>query len=188
MKGMIKAVCLLFCMIIFSAAAQASDFSKITTNDKLVSALSKLELAGQSEVISVLNGSNSTGKPIRVMFRDLSIYGQNKSEAVTMKTNNGGMIIFISNKHADSSPEAVACLIAHESVHEAGTNTVEEEIKAWSVEASTWLNLTAQNPSLKSDGTKLTKRLNYIAGLQLQDGSTSISKLIANNGVYKNLQ
>lgn len=187
MKGVLKAVCLMFIMFIFCSTAQAGDFSKISTNEKIVSALGKLENVDNS-VLTRLQGQNSTNKPIRVMFRDLAIYGQAKTEAVTMKTNNGGLVILISNRHISAPAEALACLIAHESVHEAGTNTVKEEIQAWTTEAHVWNTFVSENSGLQVEGSKLVKRLNYISSLYTQDGSSSISKIIANNGVYKNLQ
>lgn len=188
MKRVVSVLCALFCVFVSVQSADASDFSKITSNAKIISALNALESINENSVISVLNGNNLTQKPIRVMFRDLSLYGQGNCEAVTMRTNSGGLAILINPKHMGSPAEAIASLIAHESVHQAQAGTLEEEVKAWTTEARTWKKFNEQNATLSLENTKLTKRLNYIAGLYSQNGSSSLENIIAHHPVYANLK
>ena len=188
MKRALTTLCAIFCVLFFAQTANASDFTKITTNQKLTSALNALEKIGENEVISVLNGNNTTHNPIRIMFRDLSIYGYETSEALTLRTNSGNLVIFISTKHMTSPAEAIASLIAHESVHQAQTGTLEEEVQAWTVEARTWKKFNEYNATLSLENTKLTKRLNYIAELYSKDGSSSIHNIVANIPAYAGLK
>ena len=66
----------------------ALDYSKISTNTKIVQALNSLESINRKDVIAILYGRNATKKPIRVMFRDLSVYGFSDCEALTVKTKS----------------------------------------------------------------------------------------------------
>lgn len=188
MKRLANIVISLFVVFTFTQSVQAQDFSNITSSNKISQALNSLEQVGENGVISTIQGQNLTQKPIRVMFRDLSIYGQYNCEAVTMKTNSGSLVIFINNRHMGASPEALASLIAHESVHQAQTNTLSEEVQAWTTEARTWQKFNQQDATLSLDETKLTKRLNYISNLYSQNGSNSLQKIIASNPVYASLK
>ena len=192
MKFMSKLV-VLFCAFILmsvSNVAVASDFSANTKQPVLTEALNRLEAMGNYKVINVIKGQNSTNQPIKVMFRNLEVMGYGTCEAVTAKTANGGLVILISANYKTAPVEAVACLIAHESVHHENTNTYEEEVRAWTTEVKTWISFTSQNPSLKVSSSKLVKRLNYLSKLYKNDGNqmTSIEGLIANNPAYSSLK
>ena len=178
----------LFCVLIFQNAAFAGQYDAISTNSKIVSAINILNGIGENNVVSILQGKNPSGEPIGIYFKDLSIYGQNKSEAITAKTRSGSLVIYIHMKHCMASPEALAALIAHESTHNTMAQTMEEELRAWTVEARTWNKLVAQNPSLSTREGGLTKRLNYIASAYSQNGTQSLSNILATIPAYKNLQ
>lgn len=116
--------------------------------------------------------------------------GYGTCEAVTAKTADGGLVILISANYKTAPVEAIACLIAHESVHHENTKTYEEEVRAWTTEVQTWMSFTSQNPSLKVSDSKLVKRLNYLSKLYVKDGNqmTTIEGLIANNPAYASLK
>ncbi|MGM9994154.1 MAG: hypothetical protein ACI37R_05450 [Candidatus Avigastranaerophilus sp.] len=192
MKFMSKVLVLFSALILFgfSNAAVAADFSDNTKQPVLVSALNKLEAMNKTQVINVIKGNNSTGKPIKLMFRNMAAMGYGTCEAVTAKSADGRLVIIISADYKTAPIEAIACLIAHESVHHENTKTYEEEVRAWTTEVQTWNSFTSVNPSLKQNSSKLVKRLNYLAKLYEKDGNqnTSIANLIANQPAYASLK
>ncbi len=189
----IKRVLVLLCAIIlmsFSNAAIASDFTANTKQPVLTEALNKLEVMGNRKVLDVIQGQNSTKQPIKIMFRNLEALGYGTCEAVTAKSSDGKLVILISSNYKTAPVEAVACLIAHESVHHENTKTYDEEVRAWTCEVQTWVAFTQKNPSIKTSDSKLVKRLNYLSKLYTKDGNqmTSIENLIANNPAYSSLK
>ncbi len=192
MKVMSKLIVLLCTFVLLSVSnmASADDFSENTKQPVLLAALNKLEDMNNRKVLDVIEGQNSTNHPIKIMFRDLAVLGFGTCEAVTSKTAEGRLVILISSKYKTAPVEAIACLIAHESVHHENTKTYEEEVRAWTTEVQTWVAFTQSNPSLKADESKLVKRLNYLSKLYSKDGNqmTSIEHLIANNPAYSSLK
>ena len=192
MKFMSKIVVLFSALVLLSVSnvALAADFSANTKQPVLTAALNKLEAMNNRKVLDVIQGQNSTNKPIRIMFRNLAALGYGTCEAVTAKTADGGLVILISSNYKTAPVEAVACLIAHESVHHENTKTYEEEVRAWTMEVQTWMSFTQYNPSLKTADSKLVKRLNYLSKLYTKDGNqmTSIANLIATNPAYSSLK
>ncbi len=185
-------IVVLFSALVLMAfnAAFAGDFTANTKQEVLTAALNRLEAMNNTQVINVIKGQNSTNKPIKIMFRDLAVMGYGTCEAVTAKTADGRLVILISSNYKTAPVEAVACLIAHESVHHENTKTYEEEVRAWNTEVKTWVAFTSVNPSLKQNDSKLVKRLNYLSKLYTKDGNqmTSIANLIASNPAYSSLK
>ncbi len=192
MKFMNKLFVLICTMVLLSVAniANAADFTANTKQPVLTEALNRLEAMDNRKVLNVIQGQNSTNQPIRIMFRDLVALGYGTCEAVTAKTADGKLVILISSNYKTAPVEAIACLIAHESVHHANTKTYDEEVRAWTCEVETWVAFTQANPSLKISDSKLVKRLNYLSKLYAKDGNqmTSIEGLIANNPAYSSLK
>ena len=193
MKIFSKIVVVLFSALVlfgYSNAALAADFSANTKQPVLTEALNRLEAMNNRKVLNVIQGQNSTDMPIKIMFRDLAALGYGTCEAVTAKSADGRLVILISSNYKTAPVEAVACLIAHESVHHENTKTYEEEVRAWTTEVQTWVAFTDVNPSLKASDSKLVKRLNYLSKLYVNDGNdnTSIAALIANQPAYANLK
>lgn len=193
MKMLNKIVVVLFSalvMLTMSTAALAADYSANTKQPVLTEALYKLEAMNNRKVLNVIQGQNSTGQPIKIMFRDLAALGYGTCEAVTAKSADGRLVILISSNYKTAPVEAVACLIAHESVHHENTKTYEEEVRAWTTEVQTWVAFTNVNPSLKASDSKLVKRLNYLSKLYKNDGNqmTTIAGIIANQPAYASLK
>lgn len=192
MKIMSKFIVLLCTMVLMSVVnvAIASDFTANTKQPVLTEALNRLEAMNNNKVLNVIKGQNSTNQPIKIMFRDLAALGYGTCEAVTAKTSDGRLVILISSNYKTAPVEAVACLIAHESVHHENTKTYDEEVRAWNCEVQTWISFTNVNPSLKVSDSKLVKRLNYLSKLYTNDGNqmTSIASIIANNPAYSSLK
>ncbi len=176
--------------ILFSKAnvIQANDFAENTANARIAASLYMLNDLGQKDVIALLKGQNVTGKPIRVMFRNLAIYGAGDCEAFTTKTKAGSLVIFINEEHKDAPLEAIACLIAHETQHHTMTNTKQEELRAWLKEVSTWNAFVRKDPTVAHSNHPLIKRENKIAKLYSRDGrGGAIEQVIAQNPVYAGL-
>ncbi len=165
----------------------ALDYSSISTNPKITAALDVLNNINRRDVIAILYGKNATKKPIRVMFRDLAVYGYQDCEALTIPTNNKGLVIYISNEHKNASPECIACLLAHESQHHTFTNSKAEELKAWVSEAQAWNEVTKRNKTFLDSKEPLALRENYIAKLRAKSGIQGIQQIIAANPVYADL-
>ncbi|MBQ9245403.1 hypothetical protein IJ182_03950 [bacterium] len=193
MKILSKIVVVLFSAFVlfnFSNAALAADYTANTKQPVLTEALNRLEAMNNRKVLNVIQGQNTTGQPIKIMFRDLAALGYGTCEAVTAKSADGRLVILISSNYKTAPVEAIACLIAHESVHHENTKTYEEEVRAWTTEVQTWVAFTNANPSLKSSDSKLVKRLNYLSKLYVKDGNqmTSIASIIANQPAYASLK
>ena len=165
---------------------QANDFAENTGNSRIAASLYMLNDLGQRDVIAILKGQNATGKPIRIMFRNLDIYGCVDCEAITTKTKAGSLVIFINEIHKEAPLEAIACLIAHESQHHTMTNTKQEELRAWLKEVSTWNAFVRKDPVVAHSTHPLVKRENKIAKLNAKDNGKggAIEQVIAQNPVY----
>ncbi len=193
MKFMSRIVVLFSALIILCVSNNvvlAADYTANTKQPVLTAALERLEAMNNRKVLNVIQGQNSTGKPIKIMFRDMAAMGYGTCEAVTAKTTDGRLVILVSSNYKTAPVEAIACLIAHESVHHENTKTYEEEVRAWTTEVQTWISFTEVNPSLKASDSKLVKRLNYLSKLYTKDGNqnTSIASLIANQPAYASLK
>lgn len=190
--GSMKRLLLIFSLIIslmfgFQDYSFALDYSKISNNAKIVSALTSLEKINRRDVLAILYGRNATKKPIRVMFRDLAVYGYEDCEALTVQTKNNGLVIYINSEHKGAAPECIACLIAHESQHHTFTNSKAEELRAWMSEAHAWGEFTKRDKTLASLSEPLARRENYIAKIKTKGGVQGVQKLIATNPVYAGL-
>lgn len=188
MKKALLIISLVLCFVITGVEQVfALDYSKISTNQKIVAALDSLYSINRKDVIAVLNGHNATRKPIRVMFRDLAMFGFEDAEALTIPTRNNGLVIYISSEHRGASPECIACLIAHEAQHHTFTNTKAEELRAWISETQAWTEFVRRNQQLANSTEPLAKRENTIAKIRAKGGVQGIQKLIATNPVYAGL-
>lgn len=105
--------------------------------------------------------------------------------AVASTDENGENYILINEKFKNSPKEAIACLIAHESVHVLPKATLEEEVRATTVEVQTWLKV-ADKVSNSND--KLVQREMKLAdNYRLSTPSNNtIANAIASNSFYKN--
>jgi len=187
MKKILIVFSLIISLAFGSQIADAVDYSKVSTNVKIVNALNALEGINRRDVISILKGNNATRKPIRVMFRDLSVYGFEDSEALTARTKSGGLVIYINQEHRGASSECIACLIAHEAQHHTLTNTKAEELRAWISETQAWTEFTKRDKTLAIRNEPLVKRENYIARVKSKGGVAGVRSLIASNPVYAGL-
>ena len=76
MKFLSRVVVLFSALILLSVnAVFAADYSANTKQPVLLEALHKLEVMNNYKVLNVIQGQNSTNKPIRIMFRNLEALG-----------------------------------------------------------------------------------------------------------------
>lgn len=188
MKRLFLTLTIIFSLLFgFQDYSFALDYSKISGNAKIVSALTSLEKINRRDVLAILYGRNATKKPIRVMFRDLAIFGYEDCEALTVRTKNNGLVIYINAEHKGAAPELIACLIAHESQHHTFTNSKAEEVRAWMSETHAWSEFVKRDKTLVALDQPLAKRENYIAKVKTKGGVQGVQKLIATNPVYAGL-
>ena len=187
MKKFFVSLYLVFSFILGIELAFALDYTSITSNPKVISALDALISINRRDVVAILYGQNKTRKPMRVLFRDLAVYGCSDCEALTTPTKSGGLVVYLNNEHRGARAECIACLLAHESQHHTFTNTAAEELRAWVSETQAWNEFVKRNPSLATSTEPLAKRENYIAKIRSKNGVQGIQKLIAANPVYAGL-
>ena len=156
----------------------AYNLKSFTSDAKIMSAMELLEQNGEYEVFA-----NLKKNAVKVKFYHLSM---NNVYAANAYDEFGRRVILINSIYKDAPIEQIACLIAHESCHTARKATLDEETKATSKEASCWTKL--KRVGVTYPQTKLTKRLDKIAGLHLasvQDGNNYIEDKIASSSFYR---
>lgn len=167
-------------IVLLSAnSAFAYNLNNFSDDYKIISALKVLEKNNQTETLSRLEKSN-----VQIQFYDLSqiSYSYAKHFAVSTTDENGDNFILINQNFASSPKEALACLIAHESVHQLAHATYNEEVEATTTEAKTWILL--RNQVTNSTQDALVSRLNKLAAMQSTDNKL-IAKAISNSAFYQ---
>ncbi|MBR2526791.1 hypothetical protein IKE67_10035 [bacterium] len=174
----------IFVLVLFlsvgAQAANAYDLNKMTDNQIILSALKVLEKNNQTDVLSRIDNNKT-----KVIFYDLTLISLSyaKHYAVASTDEYGDNYILINSTLKNSPKEALACLIAHESVHQLANATYEEEVQATRTEAKTW-KLLKDDVSEKYSNDILVKRLNTLL-LMEEAGQNNIGKAIAQNSFYK---
>lgn len=169
--------------MVVATPAQATNMNKYSDNGKIESALNILESINANDVFNRLdNGS------IKIMFYDLSLidYSYAKHYAVSSTDENGNNYILINERYQNAPAEAIASLIAHESVHVLPQATMDEEVQATTTEARTWLRL-KDRVSSDYNSNELVKRENNLGIMyQASTGSSNLIKAsIASNSFYQ---
>lgn len=172
---------LIFVLCLGVNQAQAIDYSKYTDDYKVKNALEVLDNIGSNDVFERLNQTKT-----KIIFYDLSNidYSYSNHYAVSSTDEYGDNYILINEKFKNSPKEALACLIAHESVHVLSKATMEEEVKATTTEVLTWLKVCDK---VAKTNDKLVQREisladNYKASTPNQN---LIVQAIASNSFYK---
>lgn len=160
----------------------AVDFNNYTDDVKIISALEVLNNVGSKDVFDRLNKSST-----RIIFYDLSLmsFSYANHYAVSSTDESGNNYILINEKFRNSPKEAIACLIAHESVHQLSHATMDEEVKATTAEAQTWLKL--QDGVKVNSNDQLVNRENKLARMYKMSTAHQdlIRESIANNAFYQ---
>lgn len=171
-------VVLMFIMFLGVNQAQAANVSKYSDDYKVQAALTVLENIGSNDVFTRLDKNQ-----VKIMFYDLTMidYSYANHYAVASTDENGENFILINSKFQNSPKEAIACLIAHESVHVLPQATIAEEIQATTVEAQTWLKVRA---NVTDTNDKLVQREMKLADNYEADNNR-IAQAIASNSFYQ---
>lgn len=171
-------VVLMFIMFLGVNQAQAANVSKYSDDYKVQAALTVLENIGSNDVFTRLDKNQ-----VKIMFYDLTMidYSYANHYAVASTDENGENFILINSKFQNSPKEAIACLIAHESVHVLPQATMAEEIQATTVEAQTWLKVRA---NVTDTNDKLVQREMKLADKYEADNNR-IAQAIASNSFYQ---
>lgn len=178
MKKFIGLVMLMFLLSV--SKVQAVDFNNYTDDAKISSALELLDGIGSNDVFDRLDNSST-----RIIFYDLSLmsYSYAKHYAISSTDESGNNYILINEKYRNSPTEAIACLIAHESVHQLSHATLDEEVRATTVEAQIWLRL----GGISNTGDALVSRENKLARMYKMSTQRQnlIKESIASNSFYQ---
>lgn len=176
MKKVLVGLLVFFTLTITQAFAY--NLKSFTSDAKIMSAMQLLEQNGEYDVFA-----NLKKNAVKVKFYHLSM---NNVYAANAYDEFGRRVILINSMYKDAPVEQIACLIAHESYHTARKATLEEETKATSKEAACWAKFKRNGVTYPQ--TKLTKRLDNIAGLHIasiQDGNNYIEDKIASSSFYR---
>ncbi len=154
------------------AAALAADFGKITGDQRIAAALEVLDK-------SVLERILQEGQT-QILFYELGFISYRYKDYYALTTDNNE--ILINAKYRNAPAEALAALIAHESVHFGAQADLDEEATATVAEITQW----RANPYPDSTHP-LVLRLNSLSELYDQGGHAAIYKRIKDNEAYDRL-
>ncbi len=178
---MIKRFAILF-IFLFSLAQSAFcyELTNFTADKKILLALIEIQKTGKSEVFENLQDMN-----VKIKFYDLSQlhYSYSNHYAVAMKGTYGKREIYINSRLRNSPPEALACLIAHESFHKLPKATLEEETKCTTIETKYWIILKDNSRNYGSD--RLVLRLNTLQKAYITFGEAAIRARIQKSKFYQ---
>lgn len=188
----------LFVVLLFANNAKAQDFntksySHITTNSNIINAINLMGNATSNWAQKAILGDNVSGLPIKVQFKNLASISPSYSNFDALGWKDGRQLyIFINRKHRNAPPEAIASLLSHEAVHQDEHCSLEEETYAWGYEASAWIQMKKNNPSLNQiprNQHALVDRLNTLEKLfKTANYSTkNIRNVVYTNPGYKGL-
>lgn len=176
MKKVFVALMVFFVLTVTQAFAY--NLKSFTSDQKIMAAMQLLEQNGDYDVFANLQKNS-----VKIKFYHLSM---NNVYAANAYDEFGRRVILINSIYKDAPVEQLACLIAHESCHTARKATLAEETTATSKEAACWAKF--KKSGVTYPETKLTKRLDKIAGLHVasqQDGNNYIEDKIASSSFYK---
>ena len=178
-----KVLFLIIALLVLCAnQVMASNFSKYSDDGNIVAALEVLDSISANDVFERLDKSST-----KIIFYDLALmnYAYSKFYAVASTDNYGNNYILINERFKNSPKEAIACLIAHESVHQLPHATLDEEVSATTEEAQTWIKVKSSvNSNISND---LTNRENKLALMYQEStpGQNLIKDAITGNSFYQ---
>lgn len=169
-------------LVLCTNQVMAGSFNRYSDDSKIISALEVLQNIGANDVFERLNQTST-----KIIFYDLSLidFYYANHYAIASTDNYGDNYILINERFKNSPKEAVACLIAHESVHQLPQATLDEEVRATTLEAQTWIKVKSTMAS--NINNPLINRLNTLAVMYKQStpNQNLIKKSIAENSFYQ---
>ena len=138
-----------------------------------------------------IKGNNITGKPIKIEYKDLSLFGEKYKDFLSIcQIKDNQIHIYISSQLKNSSQEALATLISSVSIHQDKIDSINEEIYSAMLQAALWSDFTENKLSLKLEESGLVNTLNYYSDYW-KDNNYDINAfkpLIKSNPAYKSLK
>jgi hypothetical protein len=167
--------------------AENSLYSDVTSNQKIINTLNVLKKhdADSRQVLNVILGNNVSHKPMKIMFYNLASMGSDFAgmDAVACKKNNSDIIyILINSVHQNAPEEAIASLLAHETIHQDEISSIEEEVAGWTNEAKAWASYVANNAQLSRVHSELVNRMNTISSMYTASASNIERKVSSISG------
>lgn len=144
---------------------------------------------GEFSRLAIL-GHNLTKKPVKIEFKDLSTIDKKYATFDALGWKKGKKLyIYISPRHKDAPPAALAALLSHEALHQDEFNSLSEETYAWTMEAAVWCELLRIYPDSDVSLHPLVMRENILKKLFERGDYTNkyIRKTVYSNTGYQNL-
>lgn len=174
----------LACVLAY-AEVSPSDYFKITREPALANALAILtQIEGETTMQSL------QAHQAHIIFQDLKGFGPKYAgdDALTLvndKTHQ--QVIYMSNRHEHAPYQALAALIHHESMHSDNTNSIQEELCAWTAEAQTWEAMQTTFPELKNIPTKDSPLIDRLNAIVILLNTNKLAAHIKQNPGYQGL-
>lgn len=178
----------------FDTTNDVVDYSQVTQDKLLMEALDCMTGTTGNFSKKAILGNNLSRKPIKVLFKNLSKISPayTSFDALGWKDNDGQLLIYVNEKHRNAPPEAIACLLCHEALHQDEYSSINEETYCWGLEACEWIELTNKQPKLKKIDDNiypLVRRMNLLEKMYEDSNYTTkeIRKSVSTNPGYKDL-
>lgn len=180
----------------FASAKDNSDDSyallnKVSNDPKILEALKLMKDSPANESYNIILGKNPTNKIIKISFKDLSTLRKQYANLDALGwLRYGRLYIYINSEHKNAPPEALCALIASRTYNQDDTDSINEEIYIWTVEAVEWNYFLEKNPSLANLNTPLVNRENEINEhyKTSKKNVISLEKLVKSLKFYKNFK
>jgi hypothetical protein len=147
----------------YSPAPTMAQLVMITRDAPLIQAIQSLWRSGEHACVNAL-----LGKPVKLVIKPLETLDPSLKnyDALSWISPQGEQFIFVSERHRNAPPPALAALIGHEVLHEDEQNSVAEEISGWTMEAQLWHRMKAFYPGIETSSnatnSPLVTRLNQL--------------------------
>lgn len=167
------------------------DYSKNSKNTKIIESLKIMENSPANLSYNKIMGNNPTRKNIKIIFKDLTIFNYKYKDFDGLGWERGKRLyIYLSPKNNDAPKESLCALISGIAIHDDKYDSINEEITAMMVEASTWDYFVEKKPELQYFNHPLVNRENAIRKVYLEGNKTDkcIRKVVESNYYYKTLQ
>jgi len=162
--------------------AFAENIGKYSSDYRIKTALNLLNNINAVEIFDNLKEHR-----VKIKFHDFSLMSFSYSNIYAMKAKSGKQkYILINSNYKNSPPEAIACLIVHESFHKLSKPTLEEEILCTTKEAIYWDKLQDETKNYDKNNV-LIARLNRLSELHSAscENNDLIRDKIANSPFYQ---
>ena len=138
-------------------------YKSVSKEPVVMVALDMLKSTSGDYSRNAILGNNLSQRPMKVEFKNLSEINMDYATFDALGWKKGkNLFIYINAKHKDAPPQAIAALLSHEALHQDETNSIAEEIYAWTMEAVVWSEILRSYPNCADDIHPLVKRENNL--------------------------